>query len=120
MRSSSQLMPARVAASAKRALIPPGSAALRTRMAGVDIGHQQAGAGMPVLNPEPIPLNVKVILLGNLGNRYLGCTPLGERYACIQAWSPVALKRSLKNNRIHASEMLMVGKRMWKVMFAPN
>ena len=24
-------------------------------------------------------------LLGNLGKRYLGCTPKGERYACIQA-----------------------------------
>lgn len=25
-------------------------------------------------------------LLGDLGRRYLGCTPPGERYACIQAW----------------------------------
>lgn len=25
-------------------------------------------------------------LLGSLGNRYLGTTPKGERYACIQAW----------------------------------
>jgi hypothetical protein len=55
-------------------------------------------------------------LLGDLGHRYLGCTPLGERYACIQAWltrhptvssyrilddSPVARPHCFRRHRLH-------------------